>query len=119
MKEFTVLDVAPINEHYGDPKISTEKYEIADIEVIRSDDFGVTDNSVIVRSHLGHILQPGDLAMGYDLRTTVWNSDELDKYSVGIQEEKKNPLGDCLKNYKFPNHVERCNSRCDSGEEMC
>ena len=89
MKEFTVLDVVPVNESYGDPKTSTEKYEIADIEVIRSDDFGVTDDSVIVRSHLGHILQPGDLVMGYDLRTTVWNNDELDKYSVGMKEERR------------------------------
>ena len=89
MKEFTVLDVIPVDEnvHRGHNHNSTEKYMIADIEVIRSDDFGVTDNSVIVRSHLGHLLQPGDLAMGYDLRTTVWNSDELDKYSVSDHDD--------------------------------
>ena len=82
LKEFTVLDVVPVNEQYGKNKDDSQKYLLADIEVIRSDDFGVSDSSCIVRSHLGNILQAGDLVLGYDMRSTVWNCDELDKYDV-------------------------------------
>ena len=82
LKEFTVLDVVPVNEQYGKNKDDSQKYLLADIEVIRSDDLGVSDSSCIVRSHLGNILQAGDLVLGYDMRSTVWNCDELDKYDV-------------------------------------
>ena len=52
-------------------------------QILRSsDDFGVSVSSCIVRSHLGNILQAGDLVLGYDMRSTVWNCDELDKYDV-------------------------------------
>lgn len=82
LKEFTVLDVVPVNGQYGKNKEDSQKYLLADIEVIRTDDFGVSDSSCIVRSHLGNILQAGDLVLGYDMRSTVWNCDELDKYDV-------------------------------------
>ena len=58
----------------------SEGYAMADVEVIRSDDFGVTDETVIVRSHLGGILEPGMLVMGYDLRRSAINNDEYEKY---------------------------------------
>lgn len=74
LKEFTVLDVQLDN-----PSLlgSNELYAMADIEVIRNDS---TDDSVLVRSHLGLLLKPGDIALGYDLRSMSFNSEEVDKY---------------------------------------
>lgn len=80
LREFTVLDVIPIAS--GDAPSSSKKpsetsssesskrpkYSLSEVEVIRSDDFGVNDNSCVVKSHLGHLLQPGDLVLGYDMR---------------------------------------------------
>ena len=95
LREFTVLDVIPITSPDGasssrkssEPSSSESskrpKYTLSEIEVIRSDDFGVNDNSCVVKSHLGHLLQPGDLVLGYDMRASAWNSDELDRYDVG------------------------------------
>ena len=34
LKEFTVLDVVPVNEQYGKNKDDSQKYLLADIEVI-------------------------------------------------------------------------------------
>ena len=42
---------------------------MADIEIIRATDFGVNDERMIVISHLGGALRPGNRALGYDLRT--------------------------------------------------
>eukprot|EP00747_Dinoflagellata_sp_TGD_P163207 gnl/TRDRNA2_/TRDRNA2_181637_c0_seq1.p1 gnl/TRDRNA2_/TRDRNA2_181637_c0~~gnl/TRDRNA2_/TRDRNA2_181637_c0_seq1.p1 ORF type:complete len:533 (-),score=124.40 gnl/TRDRNA2_/TRDRNA2_181637_c0_seq1:284-1882(-) len=45
------------------------KFLLADIEVAKASDFGVNDNRVITRSHLGRALRVGDSVLGYDLRT--------------------------------------------------
>ena len=79
LKEFTVLDVQLDDPSKAKTPLS-EGYAMADVEVIRSDDFGVTDETVIVRSHLGGILEPGMLVMGYDLRRSSINNDEYEKY---------------------------------------
>merc|ERR1719265_76780 len=42
--------------------------KLADVEVARAMDLGKNDDRLIVRSHLGAILRPGNRVMGYDLR---------------------------------------------------
>lgn len=69
--EFIVLDVEPTGEVKG-------KNVLADITVSRAADLGVNDHSFYVRSHLGAILHPGDLALGYYLTNTNINSDLWD-----------------------------------------
>ncbi|BFZ58478.1 ribosome-binding protein [Savitreella phatthalungensis] len=65
MVEFTVLDVEVTGETRG-------KYVLADVEVVRSTLTGA-DQTWIVRSHLGGILQPGDTVLGYHLGVTNLN----------------------------------------------
>lgn len=69
--EFVVLDVEPTGDVKG-------KYVLADITVSRAADLGVNDRTFYVRSHLGGILHPGDLAMGYYLTYSNFNSDLWD-----------------------------------------
>lgn len=76
LKEFTVLDVQLDNPAL---QASNEHIAMADIELIRNDS---TEDSIIIRSHLGLLLKPGDVALGYDLRCVSFNSEELDKYNV-------------------------------------
>jgi hypothetical protein len=54
------------------------KYALADVEVARESDFGVNDDTFRCVTHLGHLLQVGDVVLGYDLNTTVLPSDEED-----------------------------------------
>lgn len=83
LKEFTVLDVQVDQPSQRKNQALPEQSDIVmgDVEVIRSDDFGVSNETVIVRSHLCGMLEPGMLVMGYDLRRSALNNDEYEKYS--------------------------------------
>ena len=52
-----------------------EKYALADVEVARESDFGHSDETFNCTTHLGHILQVGDIVLGYDLVCSVLPSD--------------------------------------------
>ncbi|GAB5030765.1 60s ribosomal export protein [Nannochloropsis oceanica] len=43
------------------------KWGLAEVEVVKTSDFGVRDVSYRVMTHLGHVLQVGDTVLGYDL----------------------------------------------------
>jgi len=71
--EFIVLNV----EEVETPEMGTRpkhhlagrnKMKLADVEIARTQDFGMNDDRLIVRSHLGAILRPGNRVLGYDLR---------------------------------------------------
>jgi nonsense-mediated mRNA decay protein 3 len=38
-------------------------------QVAKASDFGRNDRTFFVRTHLGHLLHPGDSALGYDMST--------------------------------------------------
>ncbi|KAJ2454148.1 ribosome-binding protein [Coemansia sp. RSA 2336] len=72
LKKFYVVDVDLVGPRFG-------KYALADVTVQRMADVGKNDNVIIVRSHLGNILNFGDLVFGYDLLTSNINSGVFDK----------------------------------------
>lgn len=69
--EFVILDVRLTGAIHG-------KWALAEVEVVRSSDFGVNDNIFYTRTHLGHLLNAGDTALGYDLRTANMNDLTMD-----------------------------------------
>lgn len=86
---FVVLDVEYCDDRgygsqedtkqlYQGPTSGVMKYALADVEVTRESDFGVNDETFRCVTHLGHLLQVGDVVLGYDLNTTVLPSDEED-----------------------------------------
>ncbi|XP_011082654.1 60S ribosomal export protein NMD3-like [Sesamum indicum] len=75
--EYIVLDVEPVSSEVN---VGGLKYVLADAQVARVSDFGKNDTIFNVRTHLGHILNPGDFALGYDLYGANNNDIELDKY---------------------------------------
>jgi len=64
------LDITPTG-------ISNGKFVLADVLCARSSDFGRNDATFVTRTHLGHILKPGDTAMGYDLGTANFNDSDI------------------------------------------
>lgn len=78
---FIVLDVERCHDGiYGDDKNRlyqgpnsgiVNKYALADVEVARESDFGVNDDTFQCVTHLGNLLQIGDVVLGYDLNSTV------------------------------------------------
>lgn len=41
-----------------------ERFQLMNLWVTRSKDVGIVDEQTHVRTHLGHLLNPGDTAMG-------------------------------------------------------
>jgi len=83
MTEFTVLNVEIVDT----PDLGTKarhhlagrgKMKLADVEIAKSADLGHNDERLIVRSHLGAILRPGNKVLGYDLRYVQLNAHEDD-----------------------------------------
>ncbi|KAL8461249.1 hypothetical protein ACS0TY_032641 [Phlomoides rotata] len=75
--EYIVLDVEPV---YSEVGVGGSKYVLADAQVARVSDFGKNDTIFNVRTHLGHLLNSGDYALGYDLYGANSNDMELEKY---------------------------------------
>jgi len=49
----------------------SNKLSIAQVTVAKSSEFGVSNQTHVVVSHLGYLIKPGDLVLGYDLANAV------------------------------------------------
>lgn len=72
--EFCVLDIEPVLDHHGNP-VEWGKFLLADCQIMRVRDMGENDIQFMVRTHLGHILQPGDNVWGFDFTCAVTNEE--------------------------------------------
>ncbi|KAK9723566.1 hypothetical protein RND81_05G008400 [Saponaria officinalis] len=75
--EYVILDIDNVS---AEVNVAGSRYALADAQVARVSDFGKNDRIFNIRTHLGHLLSPGDYALGYDLYGANPNSSELDKY---------------------------------------
>lgn len=73
--EYYVLDVEQGRKTQG-------KYCCADLLVARASDFGRNSQTSHARTHLGFIVKPGDVVMGYDLSTSNFNNAEYTAYGL-------------------------------------
>ncbi|OWA50284.1 60S ribosomal export protein NMD3 [Hypsibius exemplaris] len=96
LSEFTVINVeslsdAEINSHGP----QSDKHVVADIWVMKSSDLGKSDApQYCTRSHLGHLLHPGDSVMGFDLANANVNEEHFEKYEK--RQLKKDRLPDVI-----------------------
>jgi hypothetical protein len=91
MVRFVVLDVELCHETQGGvddtgvgplyegPASETSKFALADVQVARESDFGSNDEIFNCVSHLGNLLRPGDVVLGYDMTATVGGDWEMEK----------------------------------------
>lgn len=79
LTEFYVIDVEYVT---ADKKpgqgFFSRKHQLADVWICRSDQVGNNSANISTRTHLGYLLNPGDLVMGFDLRNTNVNNTILD-----------------------------------------
>lgn len=74
-------------------------YALADVMIAREADMGVNDDTYHVRTHLGHILQVGDIVLGYDLLSST-------KIQGMLHDQHDNTVGCCVKaHYQCPDIV--------------
>lgn len=78
---FTVIDVERRTESsvrgHGP---QSEKHVLADAWVVKTSELGVNESYTHCRTHLGHLLNPGDQVLGYDLKNSNCNDLNYDKF---------------------------------------
>ncbi|VDN03510.1 unnamed protein product [Thelazia callipaeda] len=81
LKEFYVIDVEDVDISSKTESLTqlSRKHRLVDVWIVPSSQVGHDDHQVCVRSHLGHLLKPGDLVLGYDLSKINVNSALLDE----------------------------------------
>lgn len=59
------------HRQYEGPSSGVEKYALADVQLARESDLGANDDVLNCVTHLGNLIQPGDVVLGYDLVSTA------------------------------------------------
>jgi len=89
MIRWVVLDVEPCEPNdgtellYEGPPSGVTKYAMANALVARESDMGLNDTTYSCVTHLGNLIQPGDVVLGYDLESTS-ASLSLSTSSLGV-----------------------------------
>lgn len=87
--EYVVIDIEPIMDKErklfpGQGTISM-KHVLADAWIVKASELGINDNTIHTRTHLGHVLKPGDSVLGYNVEDSNINDvnfEKLDKQTV-------------------------------------
>lgn len=80
MSEFVVINIENIDNDFNSSRAAIkQKFRQVSVELARKEDFGVNDNTVIVNTHLGDILNFNDTVLGYDL--TQASLSDIDKFN--------------------------------------
>lgn len=87
--EYVIIDIEPImdkdRKYFPGQGSVSMKHILADAWIVKASDLGTNDNTIHTRTHLGHILKPGDSVMGYNIEDSNVNDanfEKLDKQNV-------------------------------------
>jgi len=83
LTEYTVMNIEPITEKerhkFAGQGALSKRHVLADCWVVKTSELGMTEDNIHCRTHLGHLLQPGDTVLGFDLKNTNVNDGNLDQ----------------------------------------
>ncbi|KAL3289186.1 hypothetical protein HHI36_003622 [Cryptolaemus montrouzieri] len=81
--EFIVMDIEPVmdkdRQYFPGQGTLSNKHVLADCWVVRACDLGITENTIHIKTHLGHVLKVGDSVLGYNLLDSNINDPNFDK----------------------------------------
>jgi nonsense-mediated mRNA decay protein 3 len=60
--------------------VKNGQFQKAQVCVVKESEMGIDSTGVYVNTHLGNILQVGDIVLGYDIKNSNVNDDNLDSY---------------------------------------
>lgn len=81
--EYVIMDIEVIYDK--DRKIFpgqgpiSNKHVLCDVWVVKASELGINDNTIHTKTHLGHLLKPGDSALGYNLEDSNINDENFEK----------------------------------------
>ncbi|KAL7721079.1 60S ribosomal export protein NMD3 [Entamoeba marina] len=73
--EYYVVEIEKIGKPIG-------KYQLADVQIIKSEDFGVNEDYLHVKTVFGNTLREGETALGYDILNMNTNDDLFEAFSA-------------------------------------
>ncbi|XP_031837642.1 60S ribosomal export protein NMD3 [Nomia melanderi] len=80
--EYIVMDIEPISfkdrKFFPGQGAISIKHGVADVWLVRRCDLGINENYIHTRTHLGHVLKPGDTALGYAINDSNINDDNFE-----------------------------------------
>lgn len=87
---YTVMDIEKAHQSSKSRSFGhfSEKHMLADAWVVKTCHLGLDDSYIHCKTHLGHLLNPGDQVLGFDLKNANVNDVHFDKL-----EEKKGDQG--------------------------
>lgn len=77
LQEFYVMDVEPTYAPGTGPGAGG-RHLLVDVQLVKASEFGRSAQTVFTRSHLGHVLKPGDVVLAYDVATANFNNADYD-----------------------------------------
>lgn len=77
--EYTVMDIEQLDDPTTAAGPKSQKHLLADVFVVRSSDIGSV-SPIHSRTHLGHLLNHGDLVLGFDVNNANLNEPNFEKY---------------------------------------
>lgn len=85
LTEYMIMNVEQLDKTVVDKSAESDsendgKYSLADVWVVRSSELGSSESEIHCKTHLGHLLSPGDSVLGFDLANSNLNNAELDDY---------------------------------------
>lgn len=78
LKEYTIMDIDVQENRRHVFGRESNKHELADAWVVRSSELATGGQQIHTKTHLGHLLNIGDLALGFDLVNANVNDSNLD-----------------------------------------
>lgn len=70
--EYTVMDVEIVQG------VKTHKWQLAEVQICKEEDIGNDNGIVFTKTHMGHLLHPGDTVLGYDMKNSNYNDMNMD-----------------------------------------
>ncbi|CAD6240535.1 GSCOCG00008833001-RA-CDS [Cotesia congregata] len=85
LTEYIVMRIEPLKPSElkvfpGQGAISN-RHLIAEVELVRASELGLTENYIYSRTHLGHVLKEGDSVLGYAISDSNINDSNFEKLS--------------------------------------
>lgn len=109
LTEYTVMDVEQIQfkdrKFFPGQGAISNKHVVADVWLVKSSDLGINDALIHTRTHLGHLLKPGDTALGYALGDSNINDPNFENLNMDLVPDvilvKKNYAYDKIARHKL------------------
>ncbi|XP_012257245.1 60S ribosomal export protein NMD3 [Athalia rosae] len=88
LTEYIIMDIEPIKDSEkkifpGQGAVSN-KHVVADVWIVKASELGINENTIHTRTHLGHVLKPGDSALGYAVGDSNINDMHFEKLNRDI-----------------------------------